>query len=70
MIKKIQDVDLDSLSPSLECSAETLNKFKQAVPEVNTACRVLNIQLPATEHFKSFIYFFFYRNPKKNFKPF
>ncbi|TSV02080.1 Nesprin-2 [Bagarius yarrelli] len=34
MMKKIQDIDLDSLCPSLECSAETLHKLKQTMPEV------------------------------------
>ncbi|XP_062851798.1 nesprin-2 [Trichomycterus rosablanca] len=44
MMKKIQNVDLDSLSPSLECSAETLNKFKQAFPEVlQTLCEAMEV---------------------------
>lgn len=53
-MKKIQDVDLDSLSPTLECSAETLNKLKQAVPEVMTAWHLSNNHTPVTELFKSF----------------
>ncbi|MCJ8731015.1 hypothetical protein PDJAM_G00191160 [Pangasius djambal] len=44
MMKKIQDIDLDSLSPSLECSAETLNKLKQAIPEVlQTLCEAMQV---------------------------
>lgn len=42
MIRKIQDVELESLSPSLECSAETLNKLKQAIPEVNQTWHLSN----------------------------
>ncbi|KAM9477484.1 nesprin-2-like [Clarias gariepinus] len=44
MIRKIQDVELESLSPSLECSAETLNKLKQAIPEVlQTLCEAVQV---------------------------
>lgn len=35
MMKKIKDVNLEALSPSLDCSPETLSKLKQAIPEVN-----------------------------------
>ncbi len=35
MMKKIKDVDLEALSPSLDCSAETLSKLLQAIPEVS-----------------------------------
>uniref|UniRef100_A0A9J8ACA9 Calponin-homology (CH) domain-containing protein n=1 Tax=Cyprinus carpio carpio TaxID=630221 RepID=A0A9J8ACA9_CYPCA len=39
VITKIKDVDLEALSPSLDCSAETLCKLKQAIPEVlQTLC--------------------------------
>lgn len=34
MMKKIKDVDLEGLSPSLDCSRETLSKLQQAIPEV------------------------------------
>ncbi len=34
-MKKIKDVDLEALSPSLDCSAETLSKLLQAIPEVS-----------------------------------
>lgn len=34
MMKKIKDVDLEALSPSLDCSRETLSKLQQAIPEV------------------------------------
>lgn len=34
MMKKIKDVDLEALSPSLDCSPETLSKLQQAIPEV------------------------------------
>jgi len=35
MMKKIKDVDLEALSPSLDCSPETLSKLLQAIPEVS-----------------------------------
>ncbi|KAJ7990956.1 hypothetical protein DPEC_G00292250 [Dallia pectoralis] len=34
MMRKIKEVNMDSLSPSPECSAETLQKLKLALPEV------------------------------------
>lgn len=34
MMRKIKEVDMDALSPSTECSAETLQKLKLALPEV------------------------------------
>ncbi|KTF78168.1 hypothetical protein cypCar_00022230 [Cyprinus carpio] len=39
MMKKIKDVDLEALLPSLDCSPETLSKLQQAIPEVlQTLC--------------------------------
>uniref|UniRef100_A0AAR2KFY0 Calponin-homology (CH) domain-containing protein n=1 Tax=Pygocentrus nattereri TaxID=42514 RepID=A0AAR2KFY0_PYGNA len=44
MMKKIKDVDLDSLTPSPECLAETLSKLKQAIPEVlQTLCEAMQV---------------------------
>lgn len=35
MMKKIKDVDLEALLPSLDCSPDTLSKLQQAIPEVS-----------------------------------
>ena len=33
-MRKIKEVDVEALSPSPECSAETVRKVKMALPEV------------------------------------
>ncbi|XP_042565729.1 nesprin-2-like [Clupea harengus] len=44
MMMKIKDVDMDTLSPSPEFPAETLQKFKQAMPEVlQTLCEAMQV---------------------------
>ncbi|KAG5285206.1 hypothetical protein AALO_G00000740, partial [Alosa alosa] len=44
MMMKIKDVDMDALTPAPEFPAETLQKFKQAMPEVlQTLCEAMQV---------------------------
>ncbi|KAL2098631.1 hypothetical protein ACEWY4_005111 [Coilia grayii] len=44
MMMKIKEVDLDTLAPSPEFPADTLQKFKQAMPEVlQTLCEAMQV---------------------------
>lgn len=59
MMKKIKDVDLEALSPSLDCSPETLSKLQQAIPEVSKYITLLLWPPFSCVNFLAFVYTLF-----------